>query len=179
LKQLTPDKMNPPHLEMIKDPPPPQVEVSKTSSPTTTEIEVTPEVAPAAYREISKRVVDLMHSGVSFEDATKIVGVDIKVAPESLTKMLTASVITQYHLPAHAARELVRAARNKILLENLMPGGDTKAALDAAKQIASDPDVGLNTPPSPLVQVNITDGLKRLMDSEVDMSNLLEEEKGE
>ena len=54
------------------------------------------------------------------------------------------------------ARELVRAARNKILIQNMDPeAGDPKLALDAAKQIASDPDVGLNAPAMPLVNIDL------------------------
>lgn len=126
--------------------------------------------------EATRRVHALMKDGFSLEDAATQVGILRPGGAKKVFRDMISALIMDYHIPAEVMREMVRAARVKILLENTAPGGDSKIALDAAKQIASDPDVGLNAPPVPPVTINIGDGLKRLIETEPD-SGLFEEEK--
>ena len=68
-------------------------------------------------------------------------------------------MVKDFYLQNSIRRELVKATRNELMLFS----PDPKIKLEAAKQISSEPDIGLNAPPVPQVQVNIGD-LKDLID---------------
>jgi hypothetical protein len=114
---------------------------------------------------VAQKVVTLMQKGMSIEEASKTVGLDSAMLPRQLVNSITLAAIQTYQLPAAVSRELVRAGRNKILIEEgFSKDGDKKLALEAMKQISSDPDVGLNAPPAPIVQINMGD-LKKVIDT--------------
>jgi hypothetical protein len=105
-------------------------------------------------------------------------GMDARLMPRELVTKLTVNAIQTYQMNPGVDRELVRAVRRKVLIdEGLSETGDRKLALDAAKQIATDPDVGLNAPPQPIVQINLTE-LQTVIDkgAQVDPKELFRDE---
>lgn len=107
----------------------------------------------------AKRFLEMVKGGVPQWEAAKKNGTTIKAIYQ--TQGLRAAVknlIETGTLPAAIRKELVRAGLNKIFIENIDGGPrEQKLALQAAKQISGDPDVGLNIPPSNIsVNVDVT-----------------------
>ncbi len=107
---------------------------------------------------IAKKFAELVtEKGKSPAEAADLLGVKLDSAGATQLRREVEGVIRGYTMKPEVAKALVRASRNKLLLDALGVGGgeaDPKIALEAAKQIASDPDVGLNAPPVPLVQLS-------------------------
>jgi hypothetical protein len=127
---------------------------------------------------VAQKISNLMQKGVPLSEAAKTMGLDAKLMPRELVTKLTVNAIQTYQMTPGVDRELVRAVRRKVLIdEGLSETGDRKLALDAAKQIATDPDVGLNAPPQPIVQINLTE-LQTVIDkgAQVDLKELFRDE---
>jgi hypothetical protein len=65
-----------------------------------------------------------------------------------------AQLLINYAIPDEARRLVVKASLNKVLTDALQVG-DNELILKAAKQIASDPDVGLTAPPQNIVNISL------------------------
>lgn len=130
-----------------------------------------------AHEEYARRIYGMLKDGMPFDEAVLHLGARLPGGAKTAFRGMVFDLISKFHLPDVVARETVRAARNKLLLENLGPGGDRKIALEAAKQIAADPDVGLTAPPAPPVQINIGEGLRKILesDSSENMADIFEE----
>lgn len=127
------------------------------------EIEITGE-APQGKIESSKslarNLIDLVRGGgLTPEEAARRLGLDPAALRENmeLREQMRNLLASYADIPSHVQKELVRAARLKILMKNVEgeTPGEQKIALEAAKQIGSDPDVGLNLPPVPVMQVDM------------------------
>jgi len=106
----------------------------------------------------AQKLVDLIKAGHTPNAAARQLGYSwkaLKSRPEVVEAIQ--GLLAAYTLPPHIDKELVRAARRKVLVENLGNSDvdSQKLVLDATKQIASDPDVGLNAPPQILVNVDL------------------------
>src|SRR4051812_19075577 len=119
-------------------------------------------------KEIVKRFVDLVEAGSSPEVAAKIMGLDESLVKNKELKDQFQELLLEASFPPEVQRAIVRASRIKILAETMSEGmgrkdekgnaipmdvGLIKLALEANKQIASDPEVALQQPPQ--VSVNI------------------------
>jgi hypothetical protein len=127
---------------------------------------------------VAQKISNLMQKGVPLNEAAKTMGMDPKMMPRDLVTKLTVAAIQTYQMPSEVDTALVRSFRRKVLLEEgFTETGDRKLALDAAKQIASDPATGLNAPPQPIVQINLTE-LQTVIDkgAKVDPKELFRDE---
>lgn len=104
----------------------------------------------------AKKFVELVKDQKkSPEEAARILSLDLSTAGASeQMRLYTQKLLRSWAAGPDVRRELVRAGLNKIFMESLA-SGDYKTALDATKQIGSDPDVGLNAAPQPIVNINI------------------------
>ena len=93
---------------------------------------------------IAQKFVDLLKDGKSPNAAARSMGTTFKRLM-SLTEVqgMVKDLVENYTLHADARRLLVRATANKILLETQNVAGAEKLALEAAKIISADPEVGL------------------------------------
>jgi len=124
-----------------------------------TEIEFTTEIAEGDLgnpKVIVQEVRDLVKQGVSVDEAARHLGLDLKRNGE-LRKALRRLVAEVGDIPAAVQKELVRGTRLKVMLKNVHSDDTTeqKLALSAAKQIASDPDIGLNIPAQVIALVDM------------------------
>jgi len=123
--------------------------------------------------KLAKRFADLVQKGETPARAAALLHVNLNDPKEYGIRAEVEGLLRGYAMKAEVAKELVRASRNKILIESMgLSGGtpDYGLALDAAKQIAGDPDVGLNAPPAPLVQLTfntIEDLLEQMNEKDV------------
>lgn len=106
---------------------------------------------------LSKRFINLIGQGYKPGEAARRVGTSIQgLMSDNKIKKQIENLAKNYHLTADVRRQLVRMSTTKILLDNIE--GDTnqqKLALDAAKSIGSDTEVGINAPPQPGIQINV------------------------
>lgn len=149
------------------------------AQPKELEIIFTTEVAPHEMgnpKALAHEVKQLIDQGLSVEEAAKKLGLDLRRNKELRGQMrrLVAEVGT---IPALVQRELVRQARMKLLLGNVHSDDPDaqKIALQAAKQIASDPEVGLNAPPAIVALVDM-ESLNQIFNKLPDEDDILEAE---
>ena len=107
----------------------------------------------------AKRLLDRVARGEPLADAAKAERMTVGEIRDvdSPVRHSLQQLIGTYFLPPEARRQMVRAGLNKVFLENVNspdPGAQ-KVALDAAKQIGADPEVGLTTTETGGVIVNI------------------------
>jgi len=78
---------------------------------------------------------------------------------ENPTRLALEQLVGTYFLPPEARKQMVRAGLNKIFLDNVDSEeiNNQKLALDAAKQISSDPEVGLQQETGGGVFINISE----------------------
>lgn len=106
--------------------------------------------------KLAQKFADLVRDGKSPKTAASLLKINLADPQMYDVRAEVESLLRGYAMKPEIAKEFVRASRNKILLESMGINGGEKnydLALNAAKQIASDPDVGLNAPPAPLVQL--------------------------
>lgn len=112
---------------------------------------------PRPRTAVAKKFAELVtEKGKSPAEAADLLGIKIDSAGAAQLRREVEGVIRGYTMKPEAAKVLVRAARNKLLIDALGTSGheyDPKIALEAAKQIASDPDVGLTAAPVPAIQL--------------------------
>ncbi len=95
----------------------------------------------------AKRLLDRVARGETLSEATnaeRMTVAELNKA-DSPVRASIQQLIGTYFLPPEARKQLVRAGLNKIFIENVSSDDPTaqKLALDAAKQIGADPEVGL------------------------------------
>jgi hypothetical protein len=132
------------------------VEVETAELPSVTSI---PQLLPTQVR----RLADLLAGGMDLDRAATRVGLGGLRGNQRLRQEVL-RIVSEYYLPAVAQRELVRAARLRVLMDALQDGSDPALTLRAAREIASDPEVGLTAPPSPLVSIEISEDLARVLE---------------
>ena len=137
-----------------------------------------PSKSPKFPGAVAKSIMELMvKHDVEPEKAAAMIGVSKDAIPPEVFKQSVLDKIKNYALPSEAVRELVRAGRNQVIMEGLVDGGDRKLALEAMKQSAGDPSVGLTAPPTPPVQISIG-SLQAIIDKNktLDESDIFREE---
>lgn len=114
----------------------------------------------------------LIESGVPPQTAAKKVKAELVNIPnrDRVLKLIE-DTLSKYSVSADVMRASVRAARMKVLLEGIA-SDDPDLILNAAKQIASDPEVGLNAPPATNVKIEIG-SLKEVLQT-VDLTDVIE-----
>lgn len=122
-------------------------------------------------KAIANEVRALIKQGMTPEEACKSLGIDLKRNAD-LRKQMRLLVAEVGEIPAQVQKELVRMARVKIMLKNVHEDDHNaqKLALQAAKQIAGDPDVGLNVPPQVINLIDLgslEDVFKHLPDTDI------------
>jgi hypothetical protein len=109
----------------------------------------------------AKRLLDRVQSGSSLADAAKAERMTMSQLkdPNNPVRASVEQLIGGYFLPPEARKQMVRAGLNKMFLDNVnsTDPGNAKLALDAAKQISLDPEVGLQADQSGGVIINIGD----------------------
>jgi hypothetical protein len=110
-------------------------------------------------KAIAQKMVDLVKAGKTPEQAARRMGVSL-TRNEKLRKAMAELMVEAGGVPPHVQRELVRAARLKTMVDFADSPDETKRSLSlrAARDIGSDPDVGLNQPP----QIQVTVDMGRL-----------------
>jgi len=115
-----------------------------------------PSKSPKYPGAVAKSITELMvKHDLEPEKAAAMIGISKDAIPPEVFKQSVLDKIKNYALPSEAVRELVRAGRNQVIMEGLAENGDRKLALEAMKQSAGDPSVGLTAPPTPPVQISI------------------------
>lgn len=107
--------------------------------------------------KLAKRFAELIQEGKTPKTAANLLKVNLADPKNYDIRGEVEGLLRGFAMKPEVAKEVVRAARNKILVESMGIGGGEKnydLALNAAKQISGDPDVGLNAPPAPLVQLS-------------------------
>lgn len=107
---------------------------------------------------LAKKYLNLIGQGYKPGEAAKLVGTSMSgIASDNKTKKQLERLAKDYQLSADVRRALVRMGMNKILLDNIdsTDVNNQKLALDAAKAIGSDTEVGINAPPQPGIQINV------------------------
>lgn len=107
----------------------------------------------------AKRLLDRLKRGEPLSraaNAERMTVAEVK-DPSNPVRHSIQQLIGQYFLPPEARKQLVRAGLNKIFIENVSSEDPAavKLALDAAKQIGADPEVGLTTHDTGGVIINI------------------------
>ena len=109
----------------------------------------------------AKRLLDRVQSGSTLTEAAKAERMTMSQLkdPNNPVRASVEQLIGGYFLPPEARKQMVRAGLNRMFLENVnsQDPGQAKIALDAAKQISLDPEVGLQTDQSGGVIINIGD----------------------
>lgn len=130
---------------------------------------------------VAKRFLDLIQMGEKPSYAAKKLGIpklDKKFMNQKEFRDAVKDLIETDTLPAAVRRMMVRAGANRIFMDNIKKGGDPKLAIDAAKLIGADPEVGLNQPT--LIGVPIDMGALAGMLSQLDkIPELKQLEEGE
>lgn len=102
----------------------------------------------------ARRFVDLLRLGHRPGEAAHMMHTTVQTLMENPdTKKMVQQLADKYTLDAKTTKLVVRALRNKIMLENA--DKDPKLALEAAKQAAEDPDVGLSRGAQPVAQIDL------------------------
>ncbi len=107
----------------------------------------------------AKRVLERVSRGETLANAAKNEHLTVGAIsdPDNPIRQSIQSLIGGYFLPPEARKQMVRAGLNKVFLTNVASEDPAaqKLALDAAKQIAADPEVGLTQEVSGGVTINI------------------------
>lgn len=142
-------------LKKIADKPPGEVPVLSTEvSVATTEKGIN----TVADRH-AKRLLDRVQRGETLSQASNAERIPVSVlrSPDSPIHQSLQNLIGNYFLPPEARKQMVRAGLNRMFLANVESTdvNQQRLALDAAKQIGADPEVGLNLEPTGGVVINI------------------------
>lgn len=116
------------------------------------------EVKPSS--KLAKRFASLVKDGKTPKQAASLMRIDLADPKSFGIRDEVQQLLRGYSMQPEVAKAMVRAGRQKIFIDSLGMGEEGAAAqnydiaLKASNQIASDPDVGLNAPPAPLVSLN-------------------------
>lgn len=131
---------------------------------------------------LAKRFVELTGQGYKPHEAAKLMGTTMKglVGKEAFTKAVQ-SLIKEASMVPELRKEMIRSGLNKIFMENVgNPDKESqKLAIEAAKVIGSDPDVGLTAQPQAGIQINLNTLGTVLDKANVIDVKLIEEDKEE
>lgn len=106
----------------------------------------------------ARRFVDLLNGGKTAAEAANRMGFRLKdLALNGEFQERVKERLINGFIPDEIRRALVKASLNTVLMDSMNSPETYKLALEATKQIAQDPEVGLNLPPQPSVVVNIGD----------------------
>lgn len=109
----------------------------------------------------AKRLLDRVQRGEPLAEAAKAERMTVAQLKDQTNPIRVSleQLVGRYFLPPEARKQMVRAGLNKMFLENVESGdpANAKIALEAAKQIGSDPEVGLQAEQSGGVIINIAD----------------------
>lgn len=107
----------------------------------------------------AKRLLTRLKNGESLSAATNAERMRVSELkdPESPVRQSLEQLMGKYFLPPKARAQMVRAGLNKVFIENIQSEdlAAQKLALDAAKQIAADPETGLTSQDAGGVVINI------------------------
>jgi hypothetical protein len=119
-------------------------------------VTVTPAVSEkTATGVVAKRLAEMLYNGATREQALKTLGIEEhELDTRELAVQANSILLSQYSFPDEARRLMVKASLNKLLTEAVM-NNDIDTVLKAAKQIASDPDVGLTAAPQQVVNISL------------------------
>lgn len=107
----------------------------------------------------AERYLELIAAGEPAHRAARFVGSTAgEMAKNPDMKAAVKKLIDEGTMPALVRKAMIRAGLDKIFMENLENKKGHKTAIQAAKLISSDPDVGLNIPPQG-ASVNIDLGI--------------------
>lgn len=113
----------------------------------------------ALAKGIVNELSPAVQAGKTVDQAAADLGIDLKKysAP---TRRVVFELLAANYMPPDMVREVIRAGRNKIILEGINAGGEDelarkRLALEAMKQAASDPEVGLNQPPQTTINIDM------------------------
>lgn len=108
-----------------------------------------------APRILAKKLGELIEAGATPEAAALELGLPPRALKNASLAEEFKKLIANATFSADAQRAIVRAARIELLGKGLKAGLEgAKIALEATKQIASDPQVGLTAPPQ--TTINLT-----------------------
>lgn len=102
-----------------------------------------------------------VQEGKSVEAAAEELGIDLQKYGAA-TRQVVKELLAANYMPPSMVREVIRAGRNKLILEGVNATGEEelakkRIALEAMKQAASDPEVGLNQPPQTTINIDMRD----------------------
>ena len=108
---------------------------------------------------IAKDLQALVNNGKTPAEAAKERGIQWGTLSKA-TRTIVTELLKGYQMPADMTREVIRAARNQVMIEGITATGEDELArkklmLEAAKQAAMDPDIGLNQPPQVAVNIDM------------------------
>lgn len=123
----------------------------ETSRESTTVVDV-----PAS---IARDLQALVNDGKTPAEAAKERGIQWGGLSKA-TRTIVTELLKGYQMPADMTREVIRAARNQVMIEGITATGEDELArkklmLEAAKQASMDPDIGLNQPPQVAVNIDM------------------------
>ena len=107
---------------------------------------------------LAKRFMDLCGQGYKPHEAAKLVGSTMKgLVGNDQFKRQVQQLIQTASLTPEMRKEMIRSGLNHIFISNINnPDKESqKLAIEAAKVIGSDPDVGLNAAPQAGIQINL------------------------
>lgn len=115
------------------------------------------ETTETPAKKMAGRFLDLVRSGERPGDAAHMLGTTLKEMDKSIAVQEALRELVPYHMKPELRKEMVRMGLNKVFLDNIRSADKdyVKLALDAAKQIGSDPDVGLNAAPAGGVTIDL------------------------
>lgn len=133
----------------------------------------------------AKKFTDLLKKGVKPGDAAEACGTNLKqiMRREDVKEIIEHNLKT-YTFSAEIDKLLVRAGRRKVLVENMQRDDkdSSKLVLEAARDIAGDPAVGLTQQQSATLIVDVS-ALKKLFEEKLDLPyidvEVVEDEKKE
>jgi hypothetical protein len=119
----------------------------------------------------AKRFLDLVRKGVPQGEAAQAVGMSLAQIKRSRLKKKIEDLTIAYHLPDEIRKQLVKSGLNRLYMMNLgkKDPASQKIFLDTVKQMAADPDVGLDKSREIGVNINIGELRKQLEEARPDV----------
>lgn len=151
-----------------------QTEVDSDQEESTTNIvsEDYADLTPTSpERRIARAITEKAKKGLTLGQIANDYGLSLKAfSQREDVKNLLKKLIETSSLPAELRKEMVRSGLNEIFLRTARSDkpSDVKLALEAARQIGSDPEVGLNAQPAPLTVIPL-DTLRSILDKVEDL----------
>lgn len=143
-----------PDLPMPED----TVPVASGNVPSTDLVLATPKQTRKARAKVKVQTfAKLVEEGVSPSEAARRAGTSLSTLRNNQeTKELVKQLVEGYHLPAEVRKLTVRAALNRLLVDNISSDDidQQKVALEAAKMIAKDQEVALEAPQQQVVKID-------------------------